>query len=123
CQLGCDAVETARHIFVCCPFFDHLRCNAQADVVRETSEQLLMWPQHNTHYYLGTMPPLRLPENIHHELETTRLITRVVHAWHLTSIRLASRIWGEYKRRTTSRVTHPSPTFTLPPSLAYLLNS
>ncbi|RDX46496.1 hypothetical protein OH76DRAFT_1558338 [Lentinus brumalis] len=146
CHAGCAAVETAHHVFVVCPAFDRFRQSALRDVIRDTSEQLTtakttptltevvlrvtsalfsdsseVWPQHTSRYYLGTMPPLQNIIRFPDTLDGRRLLTRVVQAWHLASIRLASRIWGEYKRRTSSRQPYTSPTFDVPQHLTYLL--
>ncbi|KAL7277685.1 hypothetical protein ACG7TL_008617 [Trametes sanguinea] len=102
CRAGCDAVETAHHIFVECPAFESLRLRAKTEVLRDTSEQLraaetttiqtdvvlrftsvlfvddaAIWPQHMTAYYRGTMPPL--PHSLFpSDLTSGRLLTRVV---------------------------------------------
>lgn len=61
------------------------------------------WPQFSSRYYLGLAP---LVDNVDGQfaqlpktLPVRRAMTRMVNVWHTTSIRLASRIWGEYKRR------------------------
>ncbi|KAI0351675.1 hypothetical protein OH77DRAFT_1429511, partial [Trametes cingulata] len=52
-----------------------------------------------------------------------RIITRIIHGWHSASIRLAGRIWGTYKRRTSPRppAASPAEAISLPSHLAYLL--
>ncbi|KAI0366308.1 hypothetical protein BV20DRAFT_931135, partial [Pilatotrama ljubarskyi] len=111
---GCTAIETAHHIFVACPSFADLRQSALRDLIRDTSEQLSaakttppftevvlritsalfsdsaeIWPQHSSRYYLGTMPPLHPDPELADSCDARHLITRVVHGWHLASIRLA----------------------------------
>ncbi|TFK81753.1 hypothetical protein K466DRAFT_666919 [Polyporus arcularius HHB13444] len=147
CQAGCDAVETVHHVFVTCPAYTSLRDNARCDLMRETSEQLLaakttsplkdvilritaalflddpsVWPQHFTRYYLGLLPLIPLPDDMASQsLTTRRLLARVKHAWHISSIRLAGRIWGENKRRSAINTRRTPHTFYLPPHLAHLL--
>ncbi|RDX44446.1 hypothetical protein OH76DRAFT_1326899, partial [Lentinus brumalis] len=99
CHAGCDAVETAHHVFVVCPVFDRFRQSALRDVVLRVTSALFsdsseVWPQYTSRYYLGTMPPLQSIIRFPDTLDGRRLLTRVVQAWHLASIRLASRIWG-----------------------------
>ncbi|CDO70490.1 hypothetical protein BN946_scf184569.g33 [Trametes cinnabarina] len=146
CHAGCEAVETAHHLFVDCPAFDHLRTSATTEVLRDTSEQLRaaettplqtevvlrftsalfsdsaeVWPQYSSAYYLGTMPSL--PQSLFPaNLPSQRLLTRVMQSWHLASIHLTSRIWSAYKRQffpTASQYTK-SPII-LPPHLSHLL--
>ncbi|KAI0361274.1 hypothetical protein OH77DRAFT_1391885 [Trametes cingulata] len=148
CHAGCNAIETMHHIFVQCPSFDGLRQSALQDLIRDTSEQLAaaettppltevvlritsalfsdsvdVWPQYTSRYYFGTMPPLRCT-TASNMPATQRLLTRVVHGWHIASIRLAGRIWGVYKRRTSPRRSAASPAdgLSLPPHLQYLLH-
>ncbi|KAJ3019134.1 hypothetical protein NUW54_g165 [Trametes sanguinea] len=139
-------VETAHHLFVDCPAFDHLRTSATTEVLRDTSKQLRaaettppqteavlrftsalfsdsteVWPQYSSAYYLGTMPSL--PQSLFPaNLPSQRLLTRVMQSWHLASIHLTSRIWSAYKRQffpTASQYTK-SPII-LPPHLFHLL--
>ncbi|KAI0372494.1 hypothetical protein BV20DRAFT_939840, partial [Pilatotrama ljubarskyi] len=120
CHAGCTAIETAHHIFVACPSFADLHQSALRDLIRDTAE---IWPQHSSRYYLGTMPPLHPDPELADSCDARHLITRVVHGWHLASIRLAGRIWGTYKRRISPRSPPPSPTasLVLPAYLAHLL--
>ncbi|KAJ3512820.1 hypothetical protein NLJ89_g3299 [Agrocybe chaxingu] len=120
CSFGCPVFEDARHIFVNCPFFDDIRHSYQTQLTSSTSSLLQdvnideeaksaiqntanhlfhdsqAWPSHRTYYYLALLPPLPfLDANTDHSSsETTRLLRRISHDWHLTSIRLAARIWG-----------------------------
>ncbi|KAJ8457380.1 hypothetical protein ONZ51_g11564 [Trametes cubensis] len=148
CQAGCDAVETPHHIFVDCPSFTPLRETARTSLLRDVSEQVVqlaetthhqtdtilaftaalfsddgtVWPQHTTHFYLGTTPPLPF-DLFPPTVPTQRVLTRVVHLWHIAAIRLTSRIWGEYSRRYHHTPSHTPPTtYTLPPHLFYLIN-
>ncbi|KAI0364748.1 hypothetical protein BV20DRAFT_955570, partial [Pilatotrama ljubarskyi] len=124
CHAGCPAVETMHHVFVRCPSFDDLPIKDVVLRITSTlfSDSLDVWPQYTSRYYLGTMPPLHLNTQLLHP-PARRLLTRVVHGWHTASIRLAGRIWGVYKRRTSPRVRAAPSTeaLFLPPHLQYLL--
>ncbi|RDX51731.1 hypothetical protein OH76DRAFT_1331271, partial [Lentinus brumalis] len=74
CRAGCDAVETAHHVFVVCPAYSRLRVEAQQALIRDVSEQFSaaettpskdailrittalftddpdIWPQFSSHY-------------------------------------------------------------------------
>ncbi|KAI0369744.1 hypothetical protein BV20DRAFT_945438, partial [Pilatotrama ljubarskyi] len=128
CHAGCPVIETMHHLFVHCPSFDGLRQSALRDLVvlRITSalfsDSVEVWPQYTSRYYLGTMPPIHLGHGPRPPA-IRRLLTRVFHGWHSASIRLAGRIWGVYKRRTSPRTSAVPSTeaLSLPPHLQYLL--
>ncbi|GJE96473.1 hypothetical protein PsYK624_126700 [Phanerochaete sordida] len=140
CHFGCDADETAHHIFVVCPFFTHLRTLAarelfdstarllddvplqlRANILRVTRlllhDEPSVWPQYSSHYYLGTLPSL---SSLQHASAHPRTIARVIHCWHYACIRLAARIWGSYKRRISSRTPRADAPIALPPHLSHL---
>ncbi|GBE80307.1 hypothetical protein SCP_0300220 [Sparassis crispa] len=148
CQFGCYALETPHHLFVECPMFAPLRENARRDVITESSKLLLgaettpslmedillvarslfidsdVWPLYTSHYFLGILPPTPTqgaPATSTHR----RLCVRLMQTWHTIGIRLAGRIWGEYKRRTHphTRRTFSPPQLSLPLHLAHLLPS
>lgn len=144
CSFHCDAIETAHHVFVTCPTFQHYREHALSSVLRDTSnllddaplsvrkvvldtarslfhDDVRVWPQHLSHFYLGTLPKLPLPEEV---LQAhIRVFSRVVQSWHNASIQLAARIWGEYKRRCRAPAKWSSPgPLDLPSNLLYLLS-
>ncbi|KAF6741005.1 hypothetical protein DFP72DRAFT_345709 [Ephemerocybe angulata] len=61
-----------------------------------------IWPFQFTQFYLGLVPPLDRWINVQTlpgEVARRRLKTAIANEWHLHSIRLAGRIWGDYKRR------------------------
>ncbi|KAI0073293.1 hypothetical protein K474DRAFT_1603581, partial [Panus rudis PR-1116 ss-1] len=147
CQFGCHALETPHHIFVLCPAFANLRATATHDLssaldtildensildafeppicaaLRHITSTLFAddastWPQYCSHYYLGTIPNLPFePQSIVHR----RVAARITGLWHLACIRLAGRIWGDYKRKTNPFKSHrPKPAFSLPPHLNHI---
>ncbi|GBE78620.1 hypothetical protein SCP_0115090 [Sparassis crispa] len=141
CHFGCDALETAHHVFVICPVFAPHREHARTDTLTETSGilttaaapddlsvQILssarilftdhdMWPLYHARYFLGVLPPL--PEG--ETLPRRRLLLRIAHCWHRACIFLAGRIWAEYKRRLhPDRSTTAASTIALPPRLHHL---
>ncbi|KAL0946881.1 hypothetical protein HGRIS_013047 [Hohenbuehelia grisea] len=144
CSFGCDRLETAHHIFVVCPSFKGFRDAARKTVHEETSailenadlaEQygrvveasLLLfsdthiWPARRSHFFLGVIPPVLQAADA--GLLHSRTLTRVAGIWHSTAIRLAARIWGDYKRRTNTRPRHMTSRRTplsLPPHLQHL---
>ena len=146
CRFGCSVYETPLHVFVHCPTFSSLRTAAAASVHAEVSKLLAtaetrsslaepllhtttalfaddddVWPLSASRYYLGTMPPTSFDEVL--SVPDRRVLTSVVNAWHSASIRLAGRIWGDYKRRTRSSVPRfASVPLHLPPHLLYLLD-
>ncbi|KAF9255602.1 hypothetical protein L218DRAFT_883808, partial [Marasmius fiardii PR-910] len=149
CSLGCRLYETAHHLFVTCSRFDAMRGEACTTILSETKKildnsatleeemvtHLLMmarnlftdhedtWPLHLSRYYLGTLPPL--PYHASGTVETRRLTARIYKGWHSIAIRLAGRIWGEYKRLKRTPFTRPAQSSTdvtkeLPDHLRYL---
>ncbi|GJE93821.1 hypothetical protein PsYK624_099850 [Phanerochaete sordida] len=143
CRFGCSSDETPHHIFVACPHYAHLRRAAMSAILEDTSRQLdaaetisdirdvvlqytrslfsddaAVWPQYSSRYYLGTMPHLPCPTTT---VAQQRLAARIMNGWHLGCIRLAGRIWGDYKRLTASRALHPISPLSLPAHLSHLL--
>ncbi|THH08366.1 hypothetical protein EW146_g9017 [Bondarzewia mesenterica] len=125
CQFGCHRLETVHHIFVICPTFTSMRTSMLRELVDETSKLLGQrpftrdhslildiarglfsdggnWPQHSSHFYFGTVPPLPTLDD-HTFTDRHRLLTRISQIWHSMSIRLAGWIWGKYKRDTRLR--------------------
>ncbi|KAK0228538.1 hypothetical protein IW262DRAFT_1351615 [Armillaria fumosa] len=122
CISGCDSLETVHHIFVSCPTYRSFRQQATKTLITETSRildsaevPLLIcrsflhvirrlfedgpdWPQSLSRFYLGLMPPLPKHTGLP-EAKENRLLARIAHTWHTSCIRLAGRIWAEYKRR------------------------
>ncbi|KAI1797959.1 hypothetical protein LXA43DRAFT_876219 [Ganoderma leucocontextum] len=144
CHFGCDAIESAHHLLVTCPHFSPFREAASTSVLRDTSGLLdaaktppplkdvilhtaaalfhddpSVWPQSTSHYYLGTMPFVRGLSGADSSA-ARRLASRLFQAWHTTSIHLAGRIWGAYKRRLFGCTPSPPSLPPLPPHLSYL---
>ena len=82
-----------------------------------------IWLASGSRYYLGLLPPLSV---LGAETEPQRrLVARAVSAWHVSCIRLAGRIWGEYLRRVRPSVSvrdrrSRPPELPLPVHLAHL---
>lgn len=144
CRFGCSVFETTHHVFAHCPTFASLRALALSSLRTEVAGLLATaespatltssllrttsalfeddadtWPQYATRYYLGTMPPTSFEEAL--SLADRRVVSSVCNAWHAASIRLAGRIWGDYKRRIRPRelpsLREPP---VLPPHLSHL---
>ena len=131
CRMGCNAIEDPHHVFVLCEAFEKLRDNASEELVKKTirrieatgleearfanllkTAKLLFsdcpntWPLHYSFYYLGHIPKLNAIVN--QELFTSRLkFERFLHNvscdWHMSAIRLASRIWGIVQKEMAKR--------------------
>ena len=131
CRMGCRAVEDMHHIFVVCPEYAKLRESARDELVKKMCahlqaieiEEILVtgllkkakssfincdftWPLYYSFYYLGHVPPLdslipldAFKSRIHHE----RFIHNIKGDWHLSSVRLASRIYGQLQKRMAKR--------------------
>ncbi|TFK37787.1 hypothetical protein BDQ12DRAFT_652399 [Crucibulum laeve] len=127
--MGCEGFEDGHHIFVKCPQFGKLREEAGEEItmnikklgsergVDERDISTLLekvkfffedsqefWPLGDSQYFLVHVT--KLEKWIRRELfETTLLYQRFIHAIatqiHTTSIRLASRIFGEVQRIAT----------------------
>ncbi|KAK0502361.1 hypothetical protein EDD18DRAFT_688802 [Armillaria luteobubalina] len=122
CISGCDSLETIHHVFVSCPAYrsfcqqatktlitetSHildsaevplLFCSSFLQVIRRLFEDGPDWPQSLSRFYLGLTPSLPCRTGLP-EVKATRLLAHIAHIWHTSSIRLAGRIWAEYKRR------------------------
>ena len=127
CRMGCRAVEDMHHIFVVCPEYDKLRTEAREDVVKkmwshfqtleieETHMTGLLkkakslfincsftWLLHYTFYYLGHIPLLdsHVPlDAFKSRIRHKHFIHNIKGDWHMSSIRLASRIYGQFQKR------------------------
>ncbi|KDR77658.1 hypothetical protein GALMADRAFT_119768 [Galerina marginata CBS 339.88] len=130
CRLGCEATESARHLFVnCCHYqpwrkeaakhlVDTTKLKAETIGCDETTKQNLIsaaksllsddpkiWPLHYSLYYLGQIPTidqLITDPNMNH-IHQRRLISHIAADWHLSSIRLAGRIFGDFQKRMAVR--------------------
>ncbi|KAJ7104689.1 hypothetical protein C8R44DRAFT_640066 [Mycena epipterygia] len=126
CRFGCEAVEDAHHLFVECDRYKEWRRKAAEELTKKTELKLTeqgveegarkdlltavkfmfdyneqIWPLKHTFYYLGHIPPLDalLPQSVDlTSLKRERLLHHLAADWHLTAIRLAGRIYGDFQR-------------------------
>ncbi|KAK0442581.1 hypothetical protein EV421DRAFT_1949429 [Armillaria borealis] len=149
CIAGCDALETVHHVFVSCPAYRSFRQHATQTLITETSRILdsaevpllicraflhivqrlfedgPVWPQSVSRFYLGLTPSLPALPGLKGE-KTNRVLVRISQTWHTTCIRLAGRIWAEYKRRvrpTTTKNNPNSVAIQLPSFLSHIASS
>ena len=128
CRMGCKAVEGMHHIFVACPEYTKLRKEARDDLVKKTWVRLqtleveetwmtgllkkakslfidcsFPWP---LHYTLGHVLPLdsHIPLDIFKSrIQHEHLIHNIKGDWHMSSIRLALCIYGQFQKRMAKR--------------------
>jgi hypothetical protein len=126
CRLGCDVTETPRHLFVNCVKYQEWRDEslkevmektelkmATFEIVGETKENIvdaakslfvdsLIWPLQFSLYYLGQLPNLNrlfhVNSNIN-PIQKRRIVSHLAADWHISSIRLAGRIFGDFQKR------------------------
>ncbi|KAJ7899507.1 hypothetical protein B0H14DRAFT_2494267 [Mycena olivaceomarginata] len=105
CRVGCDAIEDTHHIFVHCARYTEWRAKAITELLRRTLlfSDDIVWPLQYSTYYLGHIP------RFDHLVPTTNDPTPLSHSrlahyfaadWHVASIRLAGRIWGDWQKTT-----------------------
>ena len=128
CRLGCGENESMRHLFVKCRNYQQLRDEACEQTIAKTELKLAtmqikgivkdnliaaakslftdsstIWgPLHLTMFYLGQIPDLDVlipPNHGLNQIALLRLKTHISSDWHMSSIRLAGRIFGDYQRR------------------------
>lgn len=124
CSFGCPVFEDAHHLFVHCPTFQSIRETCSTQIISETKMILShsnmlsqielddfihratfllddndVWPTGFSKYYVSLLPPERVT-NASKTVDASRIRSRIHGNWHTMLIRLAGRIWGEYKRRT-----------------------
>ena len=116
------------HVFVYCEAYREWRAEAEASVVEWTKDRLAtleveevvannllksakslftddpsVWPPQKTLFYLGQLPkvdPLISSGSVEPgEVFRKRLKCHIVNGWHLSCIRLAGRIFGDFQRR------------------------
>ncbi|KAJ6607833.1 hypothetical protein B0H10DRAFT_1817044 [Mycena sp. CBHHK59/15] len=137
CRFGCNAVEDTHHIFVECGRYESWRVRAVEDLwkkttmkldekgVEETARKGLLtavkflfarnddiWLLKQSFYYLGHVPQLDklLPTGaVQNAITRERLLYHRATDWHLTAIRLAGRIFGDYQREM-SKMNAPMKT-------------
>ncbi|KII90283.1 hypothetical protein PLICRDRAFT_159732 [Plicaturopsis crispa FD-325 SS-3] len=131
CRLGCEAVEDPHHIFVDCPRYENWRVEAKEALCRWTEEATTeagveeaarkglltaakymfsdsseIWPLQNSVYYLGHLPKLErympVTENLG-KMARERLLHKIAAYWHLTAVRLAARIYGDFAKEMARR--------------------
>ncbi|KAF9019114.1 hypothetical protein BDZ89DRAFT_959528 [Hymenopellis radicata] len=123
CPFGCGVLDTIHHVFVECPTFHHMRHDATASLVTHTRTILnnagaplliiahycslgralfrdsQQWPLHRSRFYFGVLPKLPHINAITPTRARDQVVHRIANVWHSEAIRLAGRIWGDYKRR------------------------
>ena len=126
CRLGCDDTESARHLFIKCQHYQQWRDEASKQIVEKTklkietigcgettTDNLIsaakslfiddhkIWPLHYSLYYLGQIPCLKqlIADPDINFIQRRRLESHIATDWHLSSIRLAGRIFGDFQKR------------------------
>lgn len=143
CRLGCNDVESMRHVFVKCAVYQQWRDEACEHTVENTTLKLssmqlegpvkdilisaakslfsdhpTIWPLHLTMFYIGQIPDLETlipPDHGLNKITMMKLKTHLSSDWHMSSIRLAGRIFGDYQRRMASLNNIPLKTPSYPP--------
>ena len=132
CRFGCIAMEDVHHIFTVCPSFDKFRKEALEKVLEETEKMLVKekvgdsaendikhrakslfkdcprsWPLARSQYYLGHIPPLKtiLKPAISDHIRCEKIAHSIHSIWHMSAIRLTSRIWGDLIRRIAPKTS------------------
>jgi hypothetical protein len=131
CRFGCPDTETPHHIFVVCGRFSELRHNEldslatsiknRLDLATITPEEQLpflalaksifsdslnVWPLHSTAFFLGHIPNIRplLPlSSLASSVTRSRLVHNIASDLHISSVRLASRIFGNLQKEISKR--------------------
>ena len=131
CRFGCPNTENPHHIFVDCHRYSEMRTKALDPLIKgvETrlddagvnppdqtrimntvkhifSDSKDVWPLQSSMYYLGQIPkvePLLSPTSTTSAVNRSRLIHNLATDMHLTSARLASRIYGDMQREMTKK--------------------
>ena len=131
CRMGCNATEDPHHVFVSCKAFNKLREDACGEMMDKTKRKIqaigleevqftsllrtakflfsdcaITWPLHYSFYYLGHIPKLDAlidSDIFANRLKCERFIHSVYGDWHMSSIRLASRIWGKVQKEMAKR--------------------
>lgn len=126
CRFGCPVTETPHHIFVLCQRFDSLRSSEHASLMSSIqrrlddaeiqeeyqrsishlakfifSDSISLWPLQSTVFFLGQIPkvePLLSTLSMANSLNRSRLIHNIANDLHLSSVRLASRIFGDLQK-------------------------
>jgi hypothetical protein len=133
CRFGCPDSETPHHVFVVCGRFSEFRSKELASLTVSIKKKLddagidapyqsavlhlakfiftdseTVWPLHSTAFFLGQIPkiePLLSPLSITSSVNRSRLIHNLATDLHLSSVRLASRIFGDLQKEISKRHT------------------
>lgn len=137
CGMGCGyGLEDDYHIFVECPAFSTMRTESGCGLARRIartisvakiedapfsslleaaeyfySDSCGLWPLKMSQYFYGQVPELSnaVPLDLFASpLERRRFIYKLFIDWHISSIRLVGRIWGEFARRTAKVFSNKS---------------
>jgi hypothetical protein len=131
CRFGCPDTESPHHIFVDCDRFSELRakelatltcgiekrlCDAELSPVDQTpviqtaksifSDSDIVWPLRSASFFLGQIPKIDIlisPLSIPNSVNRYRLIHNIAADMHLSSVRLASRIFGDLQKTMSKR--------------------
>jgi hypothetical protein len=131
CRFGCPDTETPHHVFAVCDRFCELHHNEldslvtsiknRPDLATITPEEQLpflglaksifsdsqmLWPLHPTTFYLGHIPkiaPLLPLPSLTSSVTRSRLIHNIASDLHLSSVCLASRIFGNLQKEISKR--------------------
>ena len=131
CRFGCPDSETPHHIFSVCHRFSAWRTkeleslttaiqrkldDADIETLHQSSiirlakfiftDSVTVWPLHSTVYFLGQIPkiePLLSPASMSNSVNRSRLIHNIAADLHLSSVRLASRIFGDLQKEISKR--------------------
>ena len=131
CRFGCPDTESPHHIFVDCPRYSELRAKEldslitcvekrlhEAKLPPEDQALLLQsaksmfsdsqtfWPLDSATFFLGQIPkvdPLIPPNSMNNLVNRSRLVHNVASDMHLSSVRLASRIFGDLQKAMSKR--------------------
>ena len=131
CRFGCPDNENPHHIFAVCGRFSELRSkellslslsikrrldDAEVELPHQSSIMELakflfsdsdsLWPLHSTAFFLGQVPkvePLLPPLSMPNPVNRSRLIHNIATDLHLSSVRLASRIFGDLQKEIFKR--------------------
>jgi hypothetical protein len=131
CRFGCPDTENPHHVFVVCPRFSELRGKELLTLTASIKKRLddaelslidqqpliqtakfifsdsdAIWPLRSATFFLGQIPkiePLVSSLSIQDHVTRSRLIHNVASDMHLSSVRLASRIFGDLQKVMSKR--------------------
>ena len=131
CRFGCADTESPHHIFVKCPHYAELRTKELDSLITSIEKRLLeaklgpedqalllesakslfsdsetFWPLDSAAFFLGQIPkidPLIPPDSMNNLINRSRLVHNITSDMHLSSVRLASRIFGDLQKVMAKR--------------------